>query len=145
VVDWVGTGQISEISPLPLEPLYPFSLFLFDSELCVALSDLDRGLIKDCIEGDPQAWKSFCDRFAGLVMDVVDETLSFARSSSDKSRAESSDGQLKERLTLEFFQELRENGFALMRAFRGDSSLATYLAVVARRSVLSRISKSPTN
>ena len=51
----------------------------------MALSDLDRGLIKDCIEGDPQAWKNFCDRFAGLVMDVVEDTVVFARGSADNS------------------------------------------------------------
>ncbi|MFM8570076.1 MAG: sigma-70 family RNA polymerase sigma factor, partial [Pirellula sp.] len=99
-------------------------------------SDLDRGLIKDCVEGDPQAWRSFCDRFAGLVMDVVDDTLAFAGVSGPQR----SEG-LRQGLAEEFFRELRSNGFSLIRSFRGESSLATYLAVVARRSILGYLSK----
>lgn len=110
----------------------------------MALSDLDRGLIKDCIEGDPQAWKNFCDRFAGLVMDVVDDTVVFARGSANNSNTQLPDGPLNERLAEEFFEELSSNRFAMLRAFRGDSSLATYLAVLARRSILGRLSQSQT-
>jgi RNA polymerase sigma-70 factor (ECF subfamily) len=102
----------------------------------VALSELDRGLIKDCVEGNPQAWKSFCDRFAGLVMDVVDETLAFAGvSGQDRSLS------LREDLAEGFFKEVRASGFELIRAFRGESSLATYMAVVARRWILGTLSK----
>ena len=108
----------------------------------MALSDLDRGLIKDCIEGDPQAWKNFCDRFAGLVMDVVDDTVVFARGSAGSSTKQLGNGPLNERLAEEFFEELCNNRFAMLRAFRGESSLASYLAVLARRSILSRLSES---
>jgi len=101
----------------------------------VALSDLDRGLIRDCMDGDSQAWENFCDRFAGLVMDVVDDTLAFSGvSSQDRS------SQLRESLAEEFFCEVRANGFAMIRTFRGESSLATYLAIVARRSILGYLS-----
>lgn len=102
----------------------------------MALSDLDRGLIKDCMDGDPQAWKTFCDRFAGLVMDVVDDTLAFA-GVSGPDRTEG----IREDLAEEFFRELRANGFSMIRAFRGESSLATYLAVLARRSILGQLSR----
>ncbi len=101
----------------------------------MALSDLDRGLIRDCMDGDSQAWENFCDRFAGLVMDVVDDTLAFSGvSSQDRS------SQLRESLAEEFFREVRSNGFAMIRTFRGESSLATYLAIVARRSILGYLS-----
>jgi len=102
----------------------------------VALSELDRGLIKDCVEGGAQAWATFCDRFAGLVMDVVDETLAFAGiSGQDRTLS------LREELAEGFFRELRSNGFELIRTFRGESSLATYMAVVARRWILGALSK----
>jgi RNA polymerase sigma-70 factor (ECF subfamily) len=105
-------------------------------ELPVALSELDRGLIKDCVEGSSQAWTIFCDRFAGLVMDVVDETLAFAGvSGQDRSLS------LREELAEGFFREVRSNGFELIRTFRGESSLATYMAVVARRWILGALSK----
>ena len=92
----------------------------------MALSELDRGLIKDCVEGSSQAWAIFCDRFAGLVLDVVDETLAFAGISGHDR-------------TLSLREELAE-GF-LIRTFRGESSLATYMAVVARRWILGALSK----
>lgn len=101
----------------------------------MALSDLDRELIRGCMEGDSRSWRSFCDRFAGLVMDVVDDTLAFAGiSGQDRS------GGMRESLTEEFFRELRGNGFAMLRSFRGESSLATYMAILARRSILSQLS-----
>lgn len=144
MVGWVGYEQIFESRRCPRDRYFRFSLFLCDLELCVALSELDRGLIKDCIEGDPQAWKNFCDRFSGLVMDVVEDTVAFSRGSAENSIAQFGDVQVNERLAEGFFEELRGSRFAMLRAFRGDSSLATYLAVLARRSILSRLSKSQT-
>jgi hypothetical protein len=115
---------------------YPLYFILPDTENRVALSDLDRELIKGCMEGDPRAWSSFCDRFAGLVLDVADETLAFAGvSGPDRS------GELREEMVEAFFRESRSNGFSMLRAFRGESSLATYLAVVARRSILGQLSR----
>ena len=102
----------------------------------MALSELDRELIRECMDGDPKSWRTFCDRFAGLVMDVVDDSLSFAGIAGPQRSEE-----LRERLTEDFFRELRTNRFAALRSFRGESSLATYLAVVARRSVLGQLSK----
>jgi RNA polymerase sigma-70 factor (ECF subfamily) len=88
------------------------------------------------VEGSSQAWTTFCDRFAGLVMDVVDETLAFAGVSGQDRTL-----RLREELAEGFFREVRSNGFELIRTFRGESSLATYMAVVARRWILGALSK----
>ncbi|MEY2613801.1 MAG: hypothetical protein RL069_2613 [Planctomycetota bacterium] len=89
----------------------------------LALSDLDRGLIDACLSGDQIAWKNFCDRFAGLILDVVNDSIS-----SRNTQAEP--------LVEDFFRSLRHNQFQLLRDFRQKSSLASYLAVAARRHTL---------
>jgi hypothetical protein len=66
-----------------------------------------------------------------LVTDVVDDTLAFAGVSGPERSQE-----LREALAESFFRDLRSNGFALLRSFHQESSLATYLAVIARRSIL---------
>lgn len=120
---------------------FPVSSATFGSRGArLSLTDLDRGLIKECMDGNPQSWKTFCDRFAGLVTDVVDDTLAFAGVSGPERSQE-----LREALAEHFFRDLRSNGFALLRSFHQESSLATYLAVIARRSILGYLSQSRSN
>ena len=126
----------------------------------LALSDLDRGLIDACLSGDQQAWKNFCDRFAGLILDVVHDSIDLTKqpgNPSQRSNGQSIAGQsaseaypppaahptatsgknsLTESLVEDFFRSLRSNQFQLLRDFRQNSSLASYLAVAARRHTL---------
>jgi RNA polymerase sigma-70 factor (ECF subfamily) len=88
----------------------------------LALSELDRSLIETCVSGDAQAWRTFCDRFAGLVQDVVTDSIRLA--------------QVGDSVVESFFKKLRSNQFELLREFRGKSSLASYLAVLSRRHAL---------
>jgi len=104
----------------------------------VALSEIDRNLLERCLQRKPNAWEDFADRFLGLVVHVVNHT---ARARSIRLSAADRDD-----LCAEVFLAIVKNDFALLRAFRGASSLATYLTVVARRVVvkelLSRMSAS---
>ena len=70
----------------------------------------------------------FVDRFLGLVVHVVNHT---ARAKSIRLSAADRDD-----LCGEVFLAIVKNDFALLRNFRGKSSLATYLTVVARRIVV---------
>jgi RNA polymerase sigma-70 factor (ECF subfamily) len=94
----------------------------------VALSDLDRKLISHCLARRPRAWEDFVDRYMGLVVHVVNHTAS-CRSIriTDDDRDD---------LTADVFLEIVKDDFAVLRRFRGQSSLATYLTVVARRVVV---------
>lgn len=94
----------------------------------MALSDLDRKLISHCLARRPRAWEDFVDRYMGLVVHVINHTAS-CRSIriSDDDRDD---------LTAEVFLEIVKDDFAVLRRFRGQSSLATYLTVVARRVVV---------
>jgi RNA polymerase sigma-70 factor, ECF subfamily len=94
----------------------------------VALSEIDRNLLDRCLHGKPKAWEDFVDRFMGLVIHVVNHT---ARARSVRlSNADRDD------LCSEVFLTIVKNDYAVLRGFRGKSSLATYLTVVARRVVV---------
>jgi RNA polymerase sigma-70 factor, ECF subfamily len=94
----------------------------------VALTDLDRSLIQRCLTKEPGAWKDFVDRYAGLFVRVVQHTA--------HSRSVPITGDDADDLCSDVFVTLLANDFAVLRNFRGKSSLATYLSVIARRVVV---------
>jgi RNA polymerase sigma-70 factor (ECF subfamily) len=97
----------------------------------VALSEIDRNLLERCLHRKPRAWEDFVDRFMGLVVHVINHTAqcrSTNLSSSDR-----------EDLAAEVFLAIIDNDMAVLRHFRGKSSLATYLTVVARRVVVRKL------
>lgn len=73
----------------------------------------------------PGSWEDFVDRFLGLVVHVVNHT---AQARSIKLSAADRDD-----LCGDVFLAVVKEDFALLRRFRGQCSLATYLTVVARR------------
>ncbi len=94
----------------------------------MALTDIDRRLLKQCLAKTSGAWKDFVDRFIGLFVHVIRHT---AHARSIKIGNDDLDD-----LCSEVFIRLIEHDFAVLRRFRGQSSLATYLTVVARRIVV---------
>jgi len=99
----------------------------------VALPNLDRQLLQRCLARKPGAWERFVDRFLGLVLHVVRHTM-HARS----IRLSNED---VEDLVADVFLAILQDDFALLRRFRGESSLATYLTVIARRIVVRELIK----
>jgi RNA polymerase sigma-70 factor, ECF subfamily len=94
----------------------------------VGLSEIDRNLLERCLQRKPRAWEDFVDRFMGLVTHVVRHA---AQARSIRLGPEDRDD-----LCADIFLATIKNDFALLRSFRGQSSLATYLTVVARRIVV---------
>jgi len=97
----------------------------------VALSDIDRNLLDRCLTNKPRAWEDFVDRYMGLVVHVINHTAqcrSLRLSTSDR-----------EDLAAEVFLAIVDNNLAVLRHFRGQSSLATYLTVIARRVVVRKL------
>src|SRR3954462_14218501 len=91
----------------------------------VALSEIDRSLLDRCLNRQPRAWEDFVDRFLGLVVHVINHTaqgLSITVSGHDL-----------EDLASEVMMAILADDHAVLRRFRGQSSLATYLTVIARR------------
>jgi RNA polymerase sigma-70 factor (ECF subfamily) len=99
----------------------------------VALSSKDRNLLQRCLARRAGAWEEFVNRFLGLVVHVVNHTTN--------SRSLDLSADDREDLAAEVFLTLVSNDFAALRRFRGDSSLATYITVVARRVVVRELLK----
>lgn len=105
----------------------------------MALSEIDRNLLDRCLADQPRAWEDFVDRFMGLVMHVINHTAqcrSILLSAGDR-----------EDLAAEVMLTIIDNNYAVLRNFRGKSSLATYLTVIARRVVVRKMlaNQSPTS
>ena len=85
----------------------------------------DRDLLRRCLNKEPGAWNDFVDRYLSLIYHVINYTA-YLRS----VRLGPED---VEDIAAEILLQLVEDNFKILRQFRGESSLATYLTVVARR------------
>src|SRR5258708_3850841 len=94
----------------------------------VALSEFDKRLLKRCLDREPGAWERFVDRFVGLVVHVVNHT--------GNSRSLQLSEQDREDFTAAVFRAVLADDFAMLKRFRGTSSLAAYLTVISRRVVV---------
>lgn len=97
----------------------------------MSLSDIDRILLQRCIDGAPRAWQDFVERFLGLVIHVANHTA--------ESRGITLDDATRDDLVAEVFIVLLASDRSVLRRFRRDSSLATYLTVIARRVIARRL------
>jgi RNA polymerase sigma-70 factor (ECF subfamily) len=97
----------------------------------VALSEIDRSLLDRCLNRKPRAWEDFVDRFMGLVVHVINHTA--------QCRSINLTAADREDLSAEVFLAIVDNDMAVLRHFRGKSSLATYLTVIARRVVVRKL------
>jgi len=91
----------------------------------VALTKVDRALLDRCLGHKPGAWNDFVDRFLGLIYHVVHHT---AHLRSVPLRPEDI-----EDLAAEVLLQIVAKDYQVLREFRGQCSLATYLTVIARR------------
>jgi RNA polymerase sigma-70 factor (ECF subfamily) len=101
----------------------------------VALSNVDRELLDDCFSGSELAWRMFCDRYVGLIVQVVTHTT--------QSLGIAVDPLKREELVSETLASMLDRDFSLLKRFRGESSLGTYVTVIARRLVLRRLQSRP--
>jgi RNA polymerase sigma-70 factor, ECF subfamily len=91
----------------------------------VPLRDIDRQLIDRCLRKEPGAWKDFVDRYMGLIYHVIHHAA------HARSRVLSSEDV--EDIAAEVFLKIVDDNYAVLRRFKGTSSLPTYLTVIARR------------
>ena len=94
----------------------------------MALSEFDRNLLTRCIARSAGAWEEFVDRYIGLTYHTIRQTA--------KSRTSQISSHDEEDYAAEVFLQIIKNDFAVLRRFRGNSSLATYLAIIIRRIVV---------
>ncbi len=91
----------------------------------MALTAGDRALLQRCLTHQPGAWNDFVDRFLGLIYHVVHHS---AHLRSMVLRPEDT-----EDLAAEILLQIVQGDYSILRQFRNQSSLATYLTVIARR------------
>src|SRR5262245_41862883 len=89
--------------------------------------------MQSCLSRQERAWEDFVDRFLGLVVYVVNHT---AQSCSIALPAHD-----LEDLSAGVFLAILADDLGVLRRFRGQSSLATYLTVIARRVVARELLK----
>jgi RNA polymerase sigma-70 factor (ECF subfamily) len=91
----------------------------------VPLTQVDRTLIQRCLQRHRGAWNDFVDRFLGLIYHVIHFTA--------HQRSAALQPEDVEDLAAEVLLQIVANNYAVLSQFRGQSSLATYLTVIARR------------
>jgi RNA polymerase sigma-70 factor (ECF subfamily) len=99
----------------------------------VALTPLDRELLKRCLHREPGAWNDFVDRFLGLIYHVIHHTTHLRSTPLKPEDVED--------LAAEILLQIVDNNYAILRQFRGQSSLATYLTVIARRMCVQELAR----
>ncbi|MBS0266835.1 MAG: sigma-70 family RNA polymerase sigma factor [Planctomycetes bacterium] len=99
----------------------------------MALTDSHRELLNRCIAGEPGGWKDLVDRFLRLFVHVVHHT---AHARSVRLTPEDVDD-----FCAEVFVTLLDHDYAVLRNFRGECSLSTYLTVIARRVIVREMAR----
>ena len=97
------------------------------------LSNLDRELLRHCLAKQPGAWNDFVDRFLGLIYHVVHYTAHLRSTPLTPEQVED--------IAQEVLLQVIANDYAVLKQFRGRSSLATYLTVIARRICVHQLAK----
>jgi RNA polymerase sigma-70 factor (ECF subfamily) len=91
----------------------------------VALTELDKDLLKRCLAKQPGSWNDFVDRYLSLIYHAIHHTahLRSARLAPEDV----------EDIAAEVLVQIVTDDYKALRGFRGASSLGTYLTVIARR------------
>jgi RNA polymerase sigma-70 factor (ECF subfamily) len=91
----------------------------------VALTKVDKELLHRCLTKQSGAWNDFVDRFLGLIYHTIHHT---AHLRSVTLRPEDT-----EDVAAEVLLQIVAKDYHLLRQFKGQCSLATYLVVISRR------------
>ncbi|WP_146403823.1 sigma-70 family RNA polymerase sigma factor [Planctomycetes bacterium CA13] len=100
----------------------------------MSLSEVDRQLLQRCLDRAPRAWQNFVDRFLGLAVHVANHTA--------ESRGITLDESTRDDLVSEVFLAIIADDLGVLRRFRRNCSLATYLTVISRRVIARRLTAS---
>jgi RNA polymerase sigma-70 factor (ECF subfamily) len=88
-------------------------------------TSVDRALVRRCLNKEPGSWNDFVDRYLSLIYHVIGYTAHL--------RSVRLGPEDVEDIAAEILLKIVANNYKVLREFRGESSFATYLTVVARR------------
>lgn len=91
----------------------------------MALLPADRDLLQRCLAKQPGAWNDFVDRFLSLIYHVIKYTAHLR--SAQLAPVDVED------IAQEVLLQVVADDYKLLRQFKGNANLATYLTVIARR------------
>lgn len=102
----------------------------------MALTDIDKELLKRCLSRQPGSWNDFVDRYLGLIYHAVHFTahLRSARLGPEDT----------EDIASEILVQIIADNYKVLREFNGSANLATYLTVIARRICVHELSRRQT-
>lgn len=99
----------------------------------MALINLDLELLQRCLQHKPGSWNDFVDRYLGLIYHTIHHS---AHLRSHPLRPDDA-----EDIAAEVLLQIVANDYAVLRKFKANSSLATYLTVIARRTCVTELIK----
>lgn len=99
----------------------------------IPFTAVDRDLLKRCLSRSPGSWNDFVDRFLSLIYHVVGYTAHLRSAPIGPEDVED--------IAAEILLKIVADDFRTLRAFRGQSSLATYLTVVSRRICIQELAR----
>ena len=102
----------------------------------MALTPADKALLQRCLSHETGSWNDFVDRFLGLIYHVIHYTSHL--------RSVPLAPEDVEDIAAEVMTQIVANNYAVLRQFRGQSSLATYLTVITRRVAAHELTKRKT-
>lgn len=86
---------------------------------------VDRDLLRRCLNREPGSWNDFVDRFLSLIYHTIGYTAHLRSTRLSPEDVED--------IAAEVLLRIVGDNFKVLREFRKESSLATYLTVIARR------------
>lgn len=87
----------------------------------------EADLVRGCLAQRDAAWERLLREYSGGALAAIRSAL--------RQRGHGSDGALEDELLADTFEALAADDAHVLRSFRGESSLATFLSVVATRRV----------
>lgn len=99
----------------------------------MALTPVDKALLQRCLNHEPGAWNDFVDQYLGLIYHVIHYTAHLRGSALRPEDVED--------LAAEIMLQIVAKDYAILRQFRGQSSLAAYLTVIARRICVNKLAE----
>lgn len=94
---------------------------------------VDRDLLKRCLNREPGSWNDFVDRFLSLIYHTIGYTAHLRSARLTPEDVED--------IAAEVLLRIVADNFKVLRDFRKESSLATYITVIARRIAVHEIAR----
>jgi RNA polymerase sigma-70 factor, ECF subfamily len=102
----------------------------------VALSPVDRDLLRRCFGKEPGSWNDFVDRFLSLIYHCIHYTAHLRSAPVTPEDVED--------IAAEVLLQFVADDYKSLRQFRGKASLATYVTVIARRTCIHELNRRQT-